>query len=141
VGGTFPRFNFFKISPEDFQFSSYSGLGNILVLVWAVLLLIAGTLFIWNLIRTRKANLSLAFALCLLFNFVLHLNYGYEPFLYSPDWTYALIFFVALGLAPMAKYRWFQAGVLLFLVLLVYNQWQFIGSIFDTVSPFINSGY
>jgi hypothetical protein len=104
------------------------------------LLLIAGTLFIWNLIRTRKADLSFAFALCLLFNFVLHLNYGYEPFLYSPDWTYALIFFVALGLAPLAKFRWFQVGLLLFLILLAYNQWHFIEFIFNTVQPFIGQG-
>lgn len=140
VGGIFPRFNFFRISPGNFQFSSYNGLGNYLVFAWAALVLIAGILFVWNLIRTRKADLPLAFGLCLLFNFVLHLLYGYEPFLYSPDWTYALVFFVALGFAPLAKYRWFQAGLLLFLVLLAYNQWQFIDFIFDTISPFIGLG-
>lgn len=141
VGGTFPRFNFFSIAPEDFRFSSYSGLGNMLILAWAGLLLIAGSLFTWKLIRTRKADVSLAFALCLLFNFLLHLSYGYEPFLYSPDWTYALVFFVACGLAPFAKHRWFQAGLILFLGLLAYNQWQFIEFIFDTVSPFIPQDY
>ncbi len=140
VGGTFPRFNFFKISPDGFLFSSYNGLGNILVMAWAVLLLVAGILFAWNLTRTRKADLALAFALCLIFNFALHLNYGYEPFLYSPDWTYALIFFAALGLAPLAKNRWFQAGLSLFLILLAYNQWQFFAFILETVSPFISQG-
>ena len=140
VGGTFPRFNFFKISPEDFQLSSYSGLGNVLVAAWAALMLIAGILFLRDLIHTRKTDISLAFVLCLLFNFLLHLFYGYEPFLYSPDWTYALVFFVALGLAPLAKYRWFQAGLFVFLILLAYNQWQFIDFIFDTVSPFISQG-
>jgi hypothetical protein len=137
VGGTFPRFNFFNISPETYRFSSYSGLGNILVFAWAVLLLVAGVFFIRNMIRTRKADLSLAFALCLLYNFLLHLNYGYEPFLYSPDWTYALIFFVAFGLAPLANYRLFQAGLFAFLVLLVYNQWQFFKFVLDTISPFL----
>ncbi|MEW6404225.1 MAG: hypothetical protein AB1649_20705 [Chloroflexota bacterium] len=140
VGGTFPRFNFFRISPEDFRLSSYDGLDNVLVGAWALMLLVAGILFLWNLIRARRADLSLAFALCLLFNFGLHLNYGYEPFLYSPDWAYALIFFVALGLAPLAKNRWFQGGLAAFLVLLAYNQWQFIDFIFRTVEPFIQRG-
>jgi hypothetical protein len=140
VGGTFPRFNFFKIAPEEFSLSSYHGLDNVLVFVWAAMLLVAGMVFLWKLMRSRKADLSLAFVLCLLFNFVLHLNYGYEPFLYSPDWAYALIFFVAFGLAPFAKSRWFQGGLLAFLLLLAYNQWQFIDFIFKTIAPFIKKG-
>ncbi len=137
VGGTFPRFNFFKIAPETFSYSSYSGLGNALVLFWAVLLLASGLFFFWNLVRTRKAGLTLSFALCVLFNFLLHINYGYEPFLYSPDWAYALIFFVALTLAPLAKNRIFQAGLFVFLILLAYNQWTFFKFIFDVVDPFL----
>jgi hypothetical protein len=66
----------------------------------------------------------------------LHLSYGYEPFLYSPDWAYALIFFVALSLAPLAKYRLFQGGMLVFLILLAYNQIQFIQFIYKTIAPF-----
>jgi hypothetical protein len=141
VGGTFPRFNFFKIAPETFSYSSYTGLGNLLVIAWAILLLAAGILFLWNLIRTRKVNLALAFGLSILFNFALHVNYGYEPFLYSPDWAYALVFFVALSLAPLAKNRFFQSGLLVFLVLLAYNQFQFVQFVFETVAPFINQGH
>jgi hypothetical protein len=137
VGGTFPRFNFFKISPDGFLLSSYTGIGKILVLAWTIFLFAAIIMFFINLIRTRKADISLALALCLLFNFVLHLNYGYEPFLYSPDWTYALILFVALGLAPLAKKRWFQVGLLAFLIVLAYNQWGFFKFVFETISPFI----
>ncbi len=84
VGGTFPRFNFFKIAPETFSYSSYNGLGTLIVLAWAILLLAAGVFFLWKLILTRKVDMSLALGLCVLFNFALHLNYGYEPFLYSP---------------------------------------------------------
>ncbi len=140
VGGTFPRFNFFKIAPEEFSYSSYSGLGNILVLVWALLLLAAGLLFLWNLIRTRKVELTAAFVLCILFNFLLHINYGYEPFLYSPDWAYALILFVGLSFAPFAKNRILQGGLLLFLLLLAYNQFEFFRFIFATVAPFMGQG-
>lgn len=140
VGGIFPRFNFFKVTPEIFSYSSYYGPGNFLVVAWAFLLLAAGTLFLWNLIRTRKVDLSLAFALSILFNFALHLNYGYEPFLYSPDWAYALIFFVAFSFAPLARNRFFQGGLLIFLILLAYNQFQFFRFIFETIAPFIGQG-
>ena len=140
VGGTFPRFNFFKIAPETFSYSSYDGLGNVLVLAWVILLLAAIIFFLWNLIRTRKVDISLALGLCVLFNFALHLNYGYEPFLYSPDWAYALIFFVALSLGPLAKNRFFQSGLLVFLILLAYNQFQFFQFIFNTIAPFIRLG-
>jgi len=140
VGGTFPRFNFFKIAPETFSYSSYNGLGKVLIVIWVVLLLTAIVLFLRNLIRTRKVDLSLGLGLCVLFNFALHLNYGYEPFLYSPDWTYALIFFVALSVGPLAKNRLFQGGLLVFLILLAYNQFQFFQFIFATIAPFIHQG-
>ena len=140
VGGTFPRFNFFKISPETFSYSSYDGVGNVLVLLWGIVLLTAGFFFLKNLLRTRTVDLSIAFVFCVLFNFVLHFNYGYEPFLYSPDWTYALIFFVALSLAPLAKNRFFQGGMTVFLILLAYNQFQFFQFIFKTITLFFDKG-
>jgi hypothetical protein len=140
VGGTFPRFNFFKIAPETFSYSAYNGMGNVLILAWVILLLAAGVLFLWNLIRTRKVDLSLGLGLCVLFNFTLHLNYGYEPFLYSPDWAYALIFFVALSLGPLARNRLFQGGLLVFLILLSYNQYQFFQFIFATIAHLVRQG-
>ncbi|HNB87078.1 MAG TPA: hypothetical protein PLL38_10560 [Anaerolineales bacterium] len=140
VGGKFPRFNFFRISPETFSYSSYDGVGNVLVLAWAVLLLVSGFFFLRNLVGTRKVDLSAAFILCVLFNFVLHFNYGYEIFLYSPDWAYALILFVALSLAPLAKNRFFQGGLAVFLILLAYNQFQFFDFIFKTIALFFDKG-
>lgn len=136
-GGDFPRFNFFKIVPGTFSYAAYNGLGNILVMIWALLLLAAIVMFLLNMLRTKKADLTLAFALCLLFNFFLHLNYGYEPFLYSPDWAFALIFFVALSLAPLARNRFFQGALFIFLLLLAYNQMQFFKFIFETIAPFV----
>lgn len=140
VGAWLPYFNFFKVTPELYSYSSYNGLGNILVFAWAALLLLSGIFFLWNLIRTRKVDLSLAFLLSLLFNFILHINYGFEPFLYSPDWAYALIFFVGLSLAPLAGNRFFQVVLLVFLILLAYNQVQLFRLILDTIAPFYNPG-
>lgn len=136
VGGTFPRFNFFKIVPGTFSYSAYDGLGNVLVMAWAGLLLVSGVYFLYHLARTRQAGLGAVFVLCLLFNFVLHINYGYEPFLYSPDWAYALIFFIAVSLAPLAGKRVLQGGLFVFLILLAYNQYLFFQLIFKTIAPF-----
>jgi hypothetical protein len=140
VGATLSYFDFFKVTPELYSYSSYNGLGNILVFVWAALLLLSGIFFLWNLIRTRKVDMSLAFVLSLLFNFILHLSYGFEPFLYSPDWAYALIFFVGFSLVPLAGNRFFHGVLLAFLILLAYNQVQLFRLILDTIAPFYGLG-
>jgi hypothetical protein len=137
VGGTFPRFNFFKIAPETFSYGSYSGLGNLLILAWALLLFSAGVLFVIDLFRKRRVDIRLALLGCLLFNAALHFYYGYEPFLYSPDWAYALIFFVGLSLASLAGQKWIQAGMGIFVLALAVNQIQFFQFIFHTIAPFL----
>ena len=76
----------------------------------------------------------------ILFKFVLHINYGQEPFLYSPDWAYALIFFVAFGLAPFRENRFFQAGFLIFLLLLANNQIRFLETILYELAPYAGIG-
>ncbi len=137
VGGSFPRFNFFHIAPGEYAFSSYAGLGNVLVFYWAALLLSTGILFARRIIRARRLDMTAAFALCLLFNFVLHLQYGYEPFLYSPDWAYALVAFTVLSFGEYAEKRWLHALLLGFTILLAINQWQFFKFVFDTISPYL----
>jgi len=118
VGSYIPEYHFWKLTPGTFHQAGYDALGKILVFIWMLILLTSVVVFFWNLIRTRKTDLSLPLALCILFNFVLHIDYGQELFLYSPDWAYALVFFAAFGLAPFAKNRFFQAGLLVFLILL-----------------------
>ena len=139
VGGQFPSFQFFKIFKlhGTYLYSEYNGLGNTLALLWAALLLIGFIFWLNNFIRTRKIDLSIAFALGLFFNFVLHFIYGEDPFLYSPNWTYALILFVSMGLGPLAKNRIFQALLAIFVLLLAYNQWQFFKFVMDTVSSYL----
>jgi hypothetical protein len=136
VGGVFPRFNFFKLAPGNYSFSSYEGLGSLLVLVWAILLAASGLFFLWKSLRSHRLDLTMAFPLVILFNFGLHLTYGYEPFLYSANWTYALVLFIATSLSSLAKRRWFQLGWVIFLILLVWNQWRFLQTILDAISPF-----
>lgn len=136
VGGIFPRFNFFKITPGNYSYSTYDGLGTVLVLAWGLLLLAAGLVFLWKLLRARKFDLTAAFPLVILFNFGLHMTYGYEPFLYAADWTYALVLFVAASLSDFGKQRWFQIILLVFVALLMVNQWNFIHTMLAAISPF-----
>ena len=137
VGSYIPEFRFFKLVPGTMSYSGYEGLGTVLVAIWLVMLLIAGLVFLWNLIRTRKADLALAFALCILFNLVLHIDYGQELFLYSPDWAFALILFVAFGLAPLRANRFFQVGMFVFLIALAINQWHFMNVIIQALLPYM----
>jgi hypothetical protein len=139
VGSTIPEFRFYWISVGTFHQTSYNGLGQILVILWALILAVSGIVFLWRLIRTRKVEITLSFLLCLLLNFLIYINYGQELFLYSPAWTYALILFTAFGLSSFAKNRFFQAGMFLFLTLLAYNQWQFMSTIVETLEQFMRS--
>lgn len=139
VNSTIPEFRFYKISPGTFHQAQYDGLAQALVGIWLGMLGVAGVVFIWNLIRTRKVDAMLTFVLCIAFNFAIHFFYGQELFLYSADWAYALIFFVAFGLAPFANNRFFQIGMLVFLILLAYHQWQFMEVILQAISAFTNS--
>ncbi|MBE0672265.1 MAG: hypothetical protein IH588_16950 [Anaerolineales bacterium] len=137
VGSSIPEFRFFKIVPGTFSYSGYDGVGTVLVLIWGIMLMVAGLMFLRSLIRTRKGGMMLAFVLCLLFNFILHANYGQELFLYSPDWAYALTFFVAFGLASFRENRYFQIGMFIFLLLLAYNQWHFMNVIINELLPYM----
>ena len=137
VGGIFPRFNFFRIAPGAYAFSSYSGLGTILVAAWGLMCVAASILFVQQLVKTRVAELPVAFLLCLGFNFVLHLFYGYEPFLYSPDWAYALVLFVGVALRPFARSTWVLGSLAIFLALLAWHQVAFIASVLQTVQTFL----
>jgi hypothetical protein len=138
VGGTFPRFNFFKIAPEIFSYSSYHGWTNLLIIAWAMILFFAGLLFVIDLFRTRKVDIRLGLLLCILFNFALHLYYGYEPFLYSPDWAYALIFFTGLSFSRFSAHKIFLAGMTIFVIALLINQLQFFNYVFTSIAPFMS---
>jgi len=136
VGSYIPEFRFYKMAPGTFSYSGYGDFGTILVLIWCIMLLVAGGVFLWKLIRDRKVDMMLAFVLCVLFNLILHLYYGQELFLYSPDWAFALIFFVAFGLAPFRENRFFQIGFLLFLIGLAGNQVQLMNTIITALSTY-----
>jgi hypothetical protein len=105
--------------------------GTLLAFAWIGLLLLGGFLFLKK-FRKHDQRFTLAFILILLFNFVLHLRYGKDVFLYSTNWTYAIILFLSLAWRDLADRRWFQILLLVFLALLMANNSRLILTMLET---------
>jgi hypothetical protein len=79
--------------------------------------------------------LSLALLSTLVLNIGLHLRYGKELFLYSANWTYALILLLALALQGLSKHRWLQISLLIFVFFLMFNNSWLFDTIFYILFP------
>lgn len=101
---------------------------------WMGLMAFGGLLFLKNFFK-QDNRFFLTFILILLFNFIFHLVYGMDVFLYSANWTYALILFFALAWKEFANKRWFQAVLLLFIMLLLINNSQLLYTMLKTSAP------
>jgi len=137
LGVEFPNFRTYQILLGEFHVAGYRGLADVTVKFWIVILGIAGILFILNLLRSPKqALLPLSLLLCLGFSFTLHLVYGDDPMLYSPNWVYALVLFVALALQRWADQRWLQFVMIAFLILLMNTNMRLIYQIMEVSAPY-----
>ena len=103
-----PTIDLKTFEPSTHALASYKGLANIPLALWLVLLAGSFLFFIKGLRSSPHLPLMLGLLGNLAFNFILHMNYGTELFLYTPFWTYALIFFIALAFAELADKKWFQ---------------------------------
>ena len=120
----------FKADPM--RLSKYeTWFGKSLAYFWLGLALLGGFLFLKNLKKDEK-QFSFAFIFILLFNFALHLRYGKDLFLYSANWTYAIILFLALAWKSLADKRWFQIILLGFIALLLVNNSRLIFTMLST---------
>ncbi|MCW5878687.1 MAG: hypothetical protein KIS80_07465 [Anaerolineales bacterium] len=134
--GEFPKFNF-MLGPNS---ARLTGLGKVAAPLWTALLLssVAGLALS---LRQEKLSLSnryaLAFLGCVMFNYIFHMVYGYEPFLYAVDWNYALFFFVALGLQRWAHHWPVTVALVGLLGLLSLNNLAFIHFLFSNIAPYI----
>jgi hypothetical protein len=117
-------------------FASYKGLANIPLALWLILLAGSFVFFAKSLRSSPHLPLMLGLLGSLAFNFLLHMNYGTELFLYTPFWTYALIFFVALALADLADKKWFESTLTVFVIILMINNFWFIYTILRALAPF-----
>ncbi len=114
----------FKADPM--RLSEYrTSLGTFVAYDWLALLFLGGFLFLKDLKKVDN-RFPFAFILILLFNFMIHLRYGKDLFLYSTNWVYALILFLAFAWKELADKRWFQIALLGFLVLLLANNSRLI---------------
>lgn len=124
----FTQFRFFK--PEINKLSIYdSPLQTFTVWFWLGLILLGLIVFLLKYREYKTNRLSLALLGTMALNIGIHLRYGKELFLYSPNWTYALILLLGLALQGLSKYKWFQISLLIFVFfLMLNNSW-----LFDTI--------
>jgi hypothetical protein len=120
----------FKADPM--RLSEYqTGFGTLLAVTWVGLCLLGGFLFLKNFKRDDQ-RFPLAFLMILFFNFLLHLRYGKDLFLYSTNWTYALILFLSIQWNELSAKRWFQIFLLGFIFLMLWNNFRLIQTMLDT---------
>jgi hypothetical protein len=130
----FVQFRFFK--PEIDKLSQYTTLlQNSTVSLWLGLLTLAGILFIKNYKKNLHNGFYFALAGGMALNAVLHLRYGKELFLYSPNWTYALILLAGMAWQPVSEKRWFQVALLLLLSLIALNNRQLFLTFIEILIP------
>lgn len=129
-----PRFNFLHETIQNYIWFGWAAL-----LAWIVILTAAVMFAIFK--RTYKPqHLQLVFSMlaCIGFNLILHIGYGVEPFLYTPNWTYALVLAVTILLQNAAKRTWFTPIWLLCITAIAMNNFWFIYLIARQVSEFIS---
>lgn len=117
-----PRFNFL-----DGTITEYVWFGWPSLILWLTLLVMGFFLFLKNFsLNSSTTHLALAMLGCLSFNYFLHIGYGVEPFLYSPDWTYALVLFTAINLIPLAAQNWFKFTLFALVISIFINNLWFL---------------
>lgn len=129
----FIQFRFFK--PEITELSRYDRpIQHVTAWMWLALLILAGALFVLNIRKNPHRRLSIALMGCIALNMALHLRYGKELFLYTPNWTYALILLLGLAWQGVSDRKWFQALLLAFVILLVWNNGILLSTILDVLA-------
>lgn len=100
-------------------------LGSSLSYLWTGFVAFGVLLFLKNIFK-QDNRFSFAFILTILFYFALHLRYGRDVFLYSSNWTYAIILTLALAWKEVSERRWFQIALLVFIMLLLANNFKLL---------------
>jgi len=131
-----PTIDLKTFEPSTHSYASYKGLANIPLALWLILLAGSFLFFVKGLRSSPHLPLMLGLLGSLAFNFLLHMNYGTELFLYASFWTYALVFFVALAFAELAGKKWFESVLTIFVVILMINNFWFIFVILRGLAPF-----
>lgn len=124
--------------PDHLRLSEYeTKFGTALASAWILLCGLGIFAFLKN-IKKQENYFSYAFILITLFSFILHLRFGKELFLYATNWTYAIIFFLALAWKEFADKKWFQIVLLVFISLLLANNAHLIFTMLSASAPVIH---
>lgn len=138
IGCSFPCLQTYYKYRGVYVISSYVGFGSWLARTWFAALALAGGLFLWKLFKAPKETyLQSALLLTLLFNFILHMFYGDDPILYSPNWTYAVVFFFGISYENLAGKKWFQVLLLVFVMCMLINNLELFKKTLEAISAFL----
>ncbi len=132
----FPTIDLKTFDVRTGEMASYKGFANLPLVLWLVLFIGAFGMFVKNIQIPKHKSLMLGLFGVLGFNFLMHLFYGTELFLYTSYWVYAFVLFIALALSDYAEKRWLQWGLALFVFALMLNNFYFIFNIFHALAPF-----
>jgi len=135
----FPRLNFLYTHPTVVEYQQHR-YGPPALLLWSVLLLSALAALIIQNRRSPHLRFQITALALFGFNFILHLDYGFEPFLYTPNWTYLLVIFVALSLAGLARRRFAQLIFAACLFALTVNNIVFVRILADIIQAYLPTG-
>ncbi|HNE04094.1 MAG TPA: hypothetical protein PLT08_06230, partial [Anaerolineales bacterium] len=132
----FPTIDLKTFDVRTKAIASYRGLSNLPLVLWLILLAGAFFMFVKTWRTSKYAPLMLGLLGALGFNFLMHLFYGTELFLYTSYWVYAFVLFIALALSDLAEKTWLEWGLGIILLTLMVNNFHFIFSIFQSLAPF-----
>lgn len=132
----FPTIDAKTFDVRERTLASYKGFSNLPLVLWLILLTAALAVFAKGVGASKHKSLILGLLGALGFNFVMHLFYGTELFLYTSHWVYALVLFPALALSDFAEKPRMQWGLGAFVLLTMANNFFFITSIFRALAPF-----
>ena len=132
----FPTIDIKTFDVRAGKLASYKGLANLSLAMWLLLLAGAFGMFIKNIRTSPHAPLMFGLLGAISFNFLMHLFYGTELFLYTPYWVYAFVLFIALAFSSVAENTSFQWGLAVIVLTLMVNNFNFIFNIWHALAPF-----
>jgi hypothetical protein len=129
---------------ETYNFRSketawYHGAAYVPLILWLVLLAAAVIQFFRKFRSSPHTPLMLGLLASVAFNYLLHMNYGTELFLYSTFWTYLLVFFAGLALVDFAGRRWFEVVLAIFVLMMMVNNGLFVLGILRGFNPYLSA--
>jgi len=132
----FTQFRFYLA--ENGKMSSYDApLAAFAARAWLVFLALSAFFFAKN-FKEHSWNIALALMGCVAFNLILHIRYGKELFLYSANWTYALLLLLGLAWKAPLKNRWAQAALLALAALMMVNNMELFRTILEETEPYFH---